>query len=586
MTLTVEQVDLVISESLYRGFFENDLDGNEITDPSARSDAAEELVRQARLSYSVGNRSEGVTSLLFIAEGRPPGDTQPQGDETNMSEAADLSRQSPEALQKFEATLMNYPPSPEVEANLALVRAAMQERGVPSGGQAAAPAPAAPPVAAPPSAPVPDAERTALEDQITLPIMRAYGIDPSQISSLTNDQIRSILANPGHDQATPPPAPAVPPVPDPALVASPPTPEPTGETIQTTRMVVDQPPVEQPAPVAQPVASAATSNAREQLEEQVTGPMLKAYGRGRRDVADGTIGDNELQFMIEHPDGRVTKEQLEAAKTLDAQSAPVAAEPVEAPPQPTIAEQVAVPSPGTVAAPVEQPAPDLMAALEESLATPPATPTLAPPTPLAAPAPDAFAPAAPPEASAPAPAATPAPDPVDLSAIQVSQPAPAQISSDLPVSAAAEIISRENLPVPPEIDGQPPRLPFDLSKCSDDDLRSYHAQFHACHSRANHLVGLWEGELRDIVKLRKGAEVQVMNGLPVKDGRTKLTDAQRDAMAAAHPEVVKLREHEHGVERKLRQLAALRDGYGRDVSTCSRQWAMRKEETRGSAGLS
>lgn len=570
MGLTAQQVDAVLQESLHRKFFELDVDGGLPRDAGDRAKAAEELLRQCRLSYSAGNRLEGVTALLHIAEdelvsAQPNRDT--GGSMATAEAQVDLSAHPLETLKKFETTLLGHPQETEdqareVQENLALVRAEIARKTGSSPQPAQAIASAVAQEAASTSlngnsGPHPEVvhadevvlvDRAALEDQLSFKIMRAHEIDPSDVPSITDDQLQWILAHP-EGSGTP----AVSPAPTP--VATPAVPQPDqSEIIETTRMVINRDPEPVPAtPPPEPTQDAPKSDLdpeREELEGQVTGPLLKAYGRGRTDVPG--LGINELRFMIQNPEGRVTAEQLAAAKALD-EDADGAAQ--ATPPEPAIAE--------TEPAQKVAVSPEMVVTKEV----------------LGPEQVDHFLPQ---DATA-----TNESIPVSLETVQVSNSRMTKsqaLGTVPPANPAQEIIDREQFPTPPEIDGKPPRLPFDMSKLDDDSLRSLHAQMHAVHSRANYIVGIWEGELRDIVKLRKGEEVTAANNAPTKDpddSRKRLTDAQREALVAATPEVVALKEREHDIERILRQLRTLRDGYSSDVSTCSRQWAMRKEESNG-----
>lgn len=558
ITLTTEQVDAVLQESLHREYWELDTDGNLPRDPKDRKTAASDLIKQCRLSYRAGNRTDGVLALLHLAEDDLVAGTDHDTTGERMAATAevDLSEHSLESLKKFETALLNYPQdNEEVQQNLSLVRAEILSKGgentwdneLPQGlaptstpehtqetkhAQSVADAPAA------------GLDRDALVDQISFGMMRAHSIDPSDMPNLSVERLQEIIANPGGAQEAQPVA-QTPPSPAPP---APSQPEPSGETIETTRMVIEPPPEPvQETPQPEPGPKSDLDPVREELESQITGPMLKAFGRGRLEVPE--IGINELRFMIENPEGRVTQEQLAAAKALDAGTEGAAQ---ASPPEPAVAETE----------PVVTQEPEVPDRSEEI--TPPTESADSPGVPLVQSVTETLA-------------AEPAPAPQRITKAQA-------FGKEPPANPAQEIIDQEGFPTPPEIDEKPPRLPFDMSKLDDDSLRSLHAQMHAVHSRANFIVGLWEGELRDIVKLRRGEEVRAANEAPTKDpddSRKRLTDAQRESIVAADAEVVRLKEQEHGIERILRQLKALRDGYSSDVSTCSRQWAMRKEESAG-----
>lgn len=402
------------------------------------------------------------------------------------------------------------------------------------------PAPPAPGDAAPPSvnqagAPVDealqpaqeDAERAGLEAQLTYAIMGAYGVDPAQVPTLSLDTLRMMVANPAGPVAN--------------------------DTTAT------------PTDVAAP-----TNDAREGLLAQITGGVLKAFGRGRKDLLD--IGDHELMMMVEHPDGQVTLEQLQVARGADGSTSdqlpPALKGAAPAPP-------VAVPPPGTPGAPVavaQAPAP--VSAFAPPVAAPeqpPVAPAPVAPVPVAAP-PTMLPPAV--EAPAPALAQVPNPQPVPLTPPVGAPP----VTTSEATARAMAIISAENMPIPPEIDGDPPRLPNDLSKESDAALHSFHARFHACEVRMNWVISQFDDEIGDVRKLLRNKRREVGLAIPATHEGKKVTKDIKEALVDADAEV---QQHLHNlseIEATVGKLKVLRDGYHQDVSTCSRQWSMRSGE--------
>jgi hypothetical protein len=152
-------------------------------------------------------------------------------------------------------------------------------------GQPSPPADAAGPVAAPAS-PAPD-RRAGLEAQLTGGILMAYGRTFADVAGISDDDMERMIAFPGGPQPTPQEAPS---------------------------------------------ALSQVSAEREALEEQITGPALKAHKRGRRDIPD--LSDEELRWIIEHPQGPPWPGPA---------SGPV--------PQPTVQEPVFTPTPPTTPMP-------------------------------------------------------------------------------------------------------------------------------------------------------------------------------------------------------------------------------------------
>lgn len=548
LDLSSEQAAKILEVALAASFYER-YDGALPRDEKQRQEDAREMVRQCRLSFLAGNRKQPLVDILYLA-GVEPGENSSEGERTTVSDQEDLSQHSSEmlgkileALETHRANAATEQAREEIDGNIDIVRDEVLKRA--NGGDAVAEKVAQTftsldQTQSQPQQAAPQVDRKALEDRLSFPIMRAHGIDPSQIDDLSDDELQWIIDHPdGGEQPEPTP-----------VAAS--TPEPTGETFETTRMVVKEPEPEAPSAPKEAKADG-PSDERLRMEEQVTGLMLKAFGRGRNEVPSeaGIIGDHELRFMLDHPDGQVTLEELQAAQALDKQDQD------EPEPEPvlTIAQQIAA-----------------QKAKEEGGDGFTPEPAAEPEKPKRRGRPPKAKEEEQPQEPAENPAAEIPPS---------SPPKQTSITHDLPVNPAQERIDRENFPIPPEIDGDPPRLPFDLSKESDASIMSYHSRFHACAARANYIVGLWESELRDIQRLRKGREVEVANSLPIRDGRAKLTESQREIMVQADEEVMRLKEEEHQVERVLRQLRVLSDSYSTSVAVCSRQMSMRHREADG-----
>jgi hypothetical protein len=279
------------------------------------------------------------------------------------------------------------------------------------------------------------------------------------------------------------------------------------------------------------------SDEREQLISQITGPMLKAWGQGRASLAD--VGNHELMLMIEHPEADVTVDQINTVRGADE----------------TLYKVTQLPK-----------------RLSQQQAPPAQLPqqSVAPIPVVAAPAPSAFAPIE-------QPAQPPAPVPV---AVPQQQQAPRPVGASLlPVSSAQDramqIIANENMPIPPEISGTPPQLPNDISAVSDGELRSYHAQFHACEVRMNWVISGFDDEIGDVKKLLRNRRREVGLNLPKTQDGKKITKDEREALIEADDQVQQHITQLDEIEKTVGKLKVLRDGYHQDVSTCSRQWSMR-----------
>jgi hypothetical protein len=142
-------------------------------------------------------------------------------------------------------------------------------------------------------------------------------------------------------------------------------------------------------------------------------------------------------------------------------------------------------------------------------------------------------------------------------------------------------IKKEKLPIPPEIEGEPPALPRDISVLTDPELRRLHSEFNAVLARANWLVALVEADELAAEQIASLYEAQAIKRAaqdpdPVT-GKGK-TVAALEAEASDDELVRKWREKktEYVIDKKLQK--ALRDTYLSNVERISREYAMREGE--------
>jgi hypothetical protein len=552
--LNEQQVDAILAECLSKKLIEADVDGRLPDDPEARRKMALTMVAQAQLMFDAGSRSDEVATVLFIAEC----DMNPPLLNGGIDVADGITSLADENLINVERTLAA---TGESTAELEQARAEILRRGL---------APTWDTSSNGSSNGAPDLERAELEGKLTFAILRKHNIDPSEVPGMSTETLRALLGEePIAQQAAPPPPPP-PPAPDPTPVipAQPPIrPSDPENTIETTRMIIPERRAPEPAaeaPAAPTRLGRLSPAEREKLEEQVTGPMLRAYGiKSRADVPD--LGDHELQFMIDHPDARALPEELEAARAKDRELAGEAdqAEPPEA--EAAYVEETQE----------EAVTPDQMRDIAATLNLPEDLAQTV----------DATA-----SEELPAEPVEPAAQPEPTSSTLPEQAAPPQeptlIAPIAPVGQRRvfeSIVEKEHLPLPPEINEDPPELPYDMSKLSRDEIYSLHSRFHACESRANYLIALDEDELHDLEALRKAREVEVAAVLPATIDGKRTTDAQRSAKIAADEQVRACVAQEHELEKHVRKLKTLRDFYHSTVERCSRQLTRFSEEYGGAA---
>lgn len=546
INLNDQQVDHVLTYAKANALF----DGPIPEDADVKRRDAATLIYHARRARDNGNTSDQVKELCFIADV----DQNPQGQPTQItaqpSSTVEVSTETPgPAATGFEPNggqgqdydeaqitsiieaLQPQAGNPAVQAEIAKLEAQLAQRRQGAAQQApqvpppaphgASPAPSgqvaeqptAPPVPAAPGSPAvpqapgpvpvfpaadaggtagdqasqPDAQgqqpaaqapaedgrRAALEAQLSGQILIAYGRTFADLPNISDDDLERMVTNPGGPvaQDTTPTAPLVP-------------------------------------PPAQPLSSE-----RESLIEQITGPMLKGWRRGRVDIVGLT--DDQLREMIQYPGGATTRPQGEGF----AENQPV--QPV-VPPAPV----AQIPQPG--ADPV--------------------------------PPPSAQTTAQQPEVAAPSP------------------PPPAAPVAAQPTTGVADaIIAQERFPIAPEVES-PPALPFDISKISDEQLRSVHAQFHAVLSRVNWVIAQHKDEIFGLKRALTVREVEARNALPKTVENKRVTKDEAAAMVAGDIEIVRLEAEIAEKERPLIKLDAIAENARSTCARASREWSFRKGE--------
>lgn len=144
------------------------------------------------------------------------------------------------------------------------------------------------------------------------------------------------------------------------------------------------------------------------------------------------------------------------------------------------------------------------------------------------------------------------------------------------------LMRKEGLPIPPELEGEPPVLPRDLTQKGDTEVRRLHSEFAAALARANYLVSL---ETADeyaakmiYERLYARALARVERTYAEGDKVKSKTVPQLEAEAAQDQEVQEWAEryHTHHVQNTF--LKSIRDGYKDYCDRLSRDWTMRTEE--------
>lgn len=409
-----------------------------------------------------------------------------------------------------------------------------------------------------------DGERTALIEQLTISIVKAHGVSPVDIDSLSSDQLKYILDNPDG------------PIKEDKMPVNEKEVEEFAQTnteVRGGKVIggVDLTPVDNTEKVITKAdlgidvedvpkenTSGEISAEREKLESLVTGPMLKAYGRGRKEIL--SIGDNELRFMILNSDGKVSSDELEKARALDGP---------EYSPNINVSDKIPMvgglnpnSSPKMVVT-KEVPGPEVISYFLEvdSQEDDPQDN----------------------HGDAEQIATTENIKETVLSAREVRKKELRELrinSDNNKQNCAMEIIARENMPIPPSYaNEEAPILPIDVSVITRDELFSLHAKFHACESRMLWIMCQEEDKFGDIEKLRKDREAIVGANVPFlgEDGKRN-TNEYRDFQIASDSEVLSLGKEEHEIKKVVKRLKILCDNYHRDCERLSRQMSKYERE--------
>lgn len=149
------------------------------------------------------------------------------------------------------------------------------------------------------------------------------------------------------------------------------------------------------------------------------------------------------------------------------------------------------------------------------------------------------------------------------------------------------LMRKEGLPIPPELEGEPPVLPRDLTQKGDTEVRRLHSEFAAALARANYLVSL---ETADeyaakmiYERLYARALARVERTYAEGDKVKSKTVPQLEAEAAQDQEVQEWAERYHAHHVQNTFLKSIRDGYKDYCDRLSREWSMREGEREHSA---
>jgi hypothetical protein len=460
-----------------------------------------------------------------------------------------------------------------------------------------------------------DSERGELETQLTLAICKYHEIDITKIPDLSTWELKYIIDNPDGIKLKEKILMAI----NEKEVEADAIPSDRGgksavgfKEVPSPERIVSKADLNLEEVEGEPVGQ--ISAEREKLESLVTGPILKVYRRGRKEIP--SIGDNELRFMILNSDGKVSPENLQRAKNLDEGKTGI----ISNKPEMVVIKEVPGQEQVSHFIDRKEDVENKMKTMQESKEQFPLT-----------------------EVTLPSGQKVMVSLPKDIETkvvkdlqnvhdedlkldeernsdddlksklkddititevdkevvednnaealmsplVKISKQASefqnigaTKIEDTQQKNRAMEIIAKEGMPIPPQYsDEEAPILPMDVSVISRDELFSLHAKFHACESRMLWLMCQEEDTLGDIEKLRKNREAVVAAEVPFmgEDGKRN-TNEFRDSQVAADEEVLSLGMQEHEIKKVFKRLKVLCDSYHRSCERMSRQMSKYERE--------
>jgi hypothetical protein len=191
----------------------------------------------------------------------------------------------------------------------------------------------------------------------------------------------------------------------------------------------------------------------------------------------------------------------------------------------------------------------------------------------------------------------PDPDPVPVAEeeaaaepdAQESQPEQAVAESEAKADVTGEdLVKRENLPVPPEIQGDVPDMPGDLTGLDDRKIRQLHGEFNAYLGRVEYLLSR---ERMALHQAKLVLENMVQEGLRTAEKIDPSTEKPKlasvlEAEVNADGDVMAWRMNVQRHEMAIIELRGFQEIYARHISVLSREWSMRSEEYQRSGAKS
>lgn len=137
-----------------------------------------------------------------------------------------------------------------------------------------------------------------------------------------------------------------------------------------------------------------------------------------------------------------------------------------------------------------------------------------------------------------------------------------------------QLTMRENLPVPPHIEGDVEQMPRDISSISDKEIRRLSGEYNAYLGRVTYLLGVEMSDLINAQHLLEAAKAKVLRTMEREKKLAKVIDAEILADAEVSEMTGNVASHEQSVS----ILKSLKEIYSGNVDRLSREWTMRQNE--------
>jgi hypothetical protein len=150
------------------------------------------------------------------------------------------------------------------------------------------------------------------------------------------------------------------------------------------------------------------------------------------------------------------------------------------------------------------------------------------------------------------------------------------------VNELNNLTTREHLPVPAHIEGDPDQMPRDLSNLVDKEIRRLSGEYNAYLTRATYLLGLESSDLANAEHLLEAARAKALRNLdltdPLGDGKKQKLAKVIDAELLSDPGVIEWSAAVNKHQQQVIVLKSLKEIYSGNVDRLSREWTMRQNE--------